>query len=53
MFFYLQVFQLDLQVPLMVHVLLGQENSVAVVASLPKNLNGDLNIKVNLTFTAL
>lgn len=26
---------------------------MAVVASLPKNLDGDLNIKVDLTFTAL
>lgn len=26
---------------------------MAVVAGLPKNLDGDLNIKVDLTFTAL
>lgn len=52
-FFYLEVLQLDLQVPFMMHVFLSQENSMAVVASLPKNLDGDLNIKVDLTFTAL
>lgn len=50
---YLEVFQLDLQVPFMVHMLLSQENSVAVVTSLTKNLDGDLNIKVDLTFIAL
>lgn len=37
----------------MVHVFLRQENSVTVVAGLSKNLDGDLNIKVDLTFTAL
>lgn len=52
-FFYLEVFQLDLQVPFMVHVFLSQEDSVVVVASLPENLDGDLNIEVDLTFTAL
>lgn len=51
--FYLEVFQLDLQVPFMVHVFLSQENSMAVVGGLPKNLDGDLNVKVDLTFTAL
>lgn len=50
---YLDVFQLDLQVPLVVHVLLCQEHSVAVVSSLAKNLDGDLDIKVDLTFTGL
>lgn len=51
--FYLEVFQLDLQVPFMMHVFLSQENSMAVVAGLPKNLDGNLNIKVDLTFTTL
>lgn len=37
----------------MVHVLLCQEHSVAVVSSLTKNLDGDLNIKVDLIFIAL
>lgn len=37
----------------MVHVLLSQEHSMAVVSSLPQYLDGDLNIKVDLTFTAL
>ena len=50
---YLEVLQLDLQVPFMVHVLFGQENSMAVVAGLPKNLDGNLHIKVDLTVTTL
>lgn len=37
----------------MVHVLLSQEHSMAVVSSLSQYLDGDLNIKVDLTFTAL
>ncbi len=37
----------------MVHVFLSQENGVAVVAGLPKDLDSDLNVKVDLTFTAL
>ncbi|TNN80111.1 hypothetical protein EYF80_009622 [Liparis tanakae] len=48
-----EVFQLDLQVPFMVHVFLSQEDSVVVVASLPENLDGDLHIEVDLAFTAL
>lgn len=32
---------------------LSQEDSVAVVASLPENLDGDFNIKVYFIFTAL
>lgn len=51
--FYLEVFQLNLKVPLMVHVFLSQEDSMTVVACLPENLDGDLYIKVDFTFTAL
>lgn len=50
---HLEVFQLDLQVPFMVHVFLRQEDGVAVVAGLPKNLDGDLNVEVDLAFAAL
>lgn len=51
--FHLEVFQLDLQVPFMVHVFLRQEDGVAVVAGLPENLDGDLNVEVDLAFAAL
>ena len=50
---YLEVFQLDLQVPFVVHVSLGQEDSVVVVSSLAQHLNGNLYIKVDFTLTAL
>lgn len=49
----LEIFELDLQVPLMVGVFLSQENSMTVVAGLAKNLDGDLNVKVDLALTAL
>lgn len=51
--FYLEVFQLDLQVPFMVCVLLSQEDGMAVVARLSENLDGYLHIKVDLALTAL
>lgn len=35
------------------HVFLRQENSVTVVAGLSQNLDGDLHVKVDFTFTAL
>lgn len=51
--FYLKVFKLDLQVPLMVLVFFSQKDSMAVVASLPQNFDGYLNIEVDLTFPTL
>lgn len=35
------------------HVFLRQENSMTVVAGLSQNLDGDLHVKVDFTFTAL
>lgn len=52
-FVYLEVFELDLQIPFVVHVFLSQEDSVTVVAGLPKNLDGDLHVKMDLAFTTL
>lgn len=52
-FSYLEVFELDLQVPLVVHVFLSQEDGVAVVAGLAKYFDGDLDVKVHLALAAL
>lgn len=37
----------------MVHVFLRQENSVTVVAGLSQNLDGNLDVEVDLAFTVL
>lgn len=50
---HLEVFQLYLQVPFVMHVLLRQEDGVAVVASLTQNLDGDLHVKVDFALAAL
>lgn len=50
---HLEVFQLYLQVPFVMHVFLCQEYSMTVVAGLSQNLDGDLHVKVDFTLTAL
>ena len=50
---HLEVLQLDLQVPLVLRVLLRQEDGVAVVARLPQHLDGDLHVEVDLALAAL
>lgn len=50
---HLEVFQLYLQVPFVMHVFLCQENRMTVVAGLSQDLDGDLDVKVDFTFTAL
>lgn len=48
---YLDVLQLDLQVPLMMCMVLGQIEGMRVVASLPEDPDGRLHIEVDFTLT--
>lgn len=51
--FYLEVLQLNLQIPFMMHVPLRQEHGMTVISSLTEYFDGNLYIKVDFTFTAL
>ena len=50
---HLDILQLDLEVPLVMRMLLGQIDGMGVTACLAQNLDGCLHIKVDLALAGL
>lgn len=50
---YLDILQLDFEVPLMMEVLIGEIDGMIEVTSLTQDFDGGFNVKMHLTLTGL